>query len=217
MSETPAALNAHDTPGRAGENEPTGPHFSTRRWLLIVVGLTAIGIMGAAASVVLRRTQLGRTTAFWGAEVIRTLQRSDEFRLTIPAAGPLQWKTESEDGSVDLSDTPGIAHLRHALLDERHYRWDSVREEPIEQVIAQLPQAEWVTLQLRGTPPELRNEPPLQDVEFQIELTEGWIGRQGDPHSVQMTERVRTAVRHNLLMFSNVTSTRADVSPNERR
>jgi len=214
MSDNPAptaALEDHDNSVQTGRNEPTSPHFSLRRWLLIVVVLTTIGIIGAAASVVLRRTQLGRTTEFWGPDVIRTLQLSDEFRLTIPAAGPLEWKTESADGSVDLSDTPGIAHLRHALLDERHYRWETVREEPMEQVIAELPKAKWVTLELRGTPPELRGEPPLQPVEFQVELTEGWIGRRGEPRAVQMIERVRSAVRHNLLIFSNVTSQRADV------
>lgn len=196
---------------RSQSAESHGPRFSARRWLLIAVGLTLIGVIGAFASVVLRRTQTDQTARFWGPEVIRALQISEEFRLKIPPDGPLQWKTESADGSVDLSDTPGIAHLRHALLDQRHYRWEKVRGEAIESVIAQIPDAEWVSIELAGVPSETPDGPPAEPVELKLELSRGWVGIAGGGKSVQMTERVRSAVRHNLLMFSNVASTRADV------
>lgn len=187
-----------------------GPQFSGRRWLLIGLGLTLIGVVGAVASVALRRTRLAKTTQFWGPDVVRALQSSEQFRLTIPPDSPLEWKTESIDGSVELSDTPGIAHLRHALLDERHYHWDTSRREGIESVIAEISNAEWVTIELHGTPSIMQDDPPTESVVLTLELSRGWVGIAGGNRAVQMRERVRSAVRHNLLMFSNVT-TRADV------
>lgn len=206
-----ASAEAVSSPLESSSAAQGGPRFSARRWLLIAVGLTLLGVIGAFASVVLRRTRVDQTTRFWGPQVVRALQSSDEFRLRVPPGGSLEWKTESTDGMVDLSDTPGIAHLRHALLDERHYRWETSREVSIETVITEIPEAEWVTIELRGSPAGAVSEPPIEPVALKLELSRGWVGVSDGGRSVQMTDRVRSAVRHNLLMFSNVRSKRADV------
>lgn len=197
----------------------------TRRGVLIGVVIGVMAVVAAFASVHFRRTRLGRTTEFWGPAVIRTLQSSAQVRMRIPPDGALVIPPESGDDSVELADVPGVAYLRNALLDERHFQWDTLRPVPVETAVQETLQGastdngrgnfaapEWVMLELAGTPPGLRDDPqgPIQPATIQLELTTGWVGLADGDRSVRLTRRVQPAVRHFLLTTTNVRSKRFD-------
>lgn len=187
-------------------------------WVLFALGLLAIGVIGAVLSVKLRRTQTAQTSALFGAQAIDALESSTAVRLHLDAASGLELTADLDatqmvaEKTVDLTDIPGVGHLRHALLDQRHYDWTSQHDEDIDAFAAaaqapERPPTEWVTLELDGTPPR---HAPIELTRFRLELTEGWVGIPGGNARVQLRPRVARALRSQVLMMSNVRATRAD-------
>lgn len=196
---------------------PQRPRALTPRGVAIVVALLIFAVAMAAASVYFRRTQLEKTTAFWGPETIRALQRGETMRLIIPpdspllkdspreqpsAAGPAEsdGQRAAEGGPViaDISGTPGLGHFRHALLDERHYEWST--EQPVAVDRLDIPNPELVTVELTGPPAD------IVPTRLQIELSEGWVGPAEGNASVRFTQRVRPAVRNFIVTLQDIRS-----------
>lgn len=188
-------------------------------WVLFALGLLAIGVIGAVLSVKLRRTQTAQTSVLFGAPAVAALESSTAVRLHLDAASGLELSSGLEpappsgEKTVDLTDIPGVGHLRHALLDQRHYDWTSQQAEDIDAFAAAprnegSPPAEWVTLELDGTPPR---HAPIEPTRFKLELTEGWVGIPGGNARVQLRPRVARALRSQVIMMSNVRATRADM------
>ncbi|WP_153556222.1 hypothetical protein [Roseimaritima sediminicola] len=188
-----------------------GPTPAMRRgwWVLFALGLLAVGVVGAALSVKLRRTQTEHTSQFFGEDAVAALQSSRHFRLTMPPldeAGEAE-PTEAEfpeDAAepVDLADIPGVSHLRRALLDQRSYDWDTRRSEDIDSLVADsAPSARWATIVLDG---EVPHRPPITPTTFRLDLTNGWVGVPGRSGSVRLTGRVQRAVRSKLSAMYNV-------------
>ena len=187
-------------------------------WVLFALGLLAIGVIGAVLSVKLRRTQTAQTSVLFGPQAIAALESSTAVRLHLDAASGLELSSGFDttqpgaEKTVDLTDIPGVGHLRHALLDQRHYDWTTQQAEEID-AFAAAPQtkgsqaAEWVTLELDGTPPR---HAPIEPTRFKLELTEGWVGIPGGNGRVRLRPRVARALRNQVLMMSNVRATRAD-------
>ena len=182
-------------------------------WVLFVLGLLAIGVIGAVLGVKMRRTQTAQTSLFFGAQTISALQSSTSLRLHLAPVDDGEPTTAAAPKTVDLSDIPGVGHLRHAFLDERHYDWATQQEEDIDALVVAASEpdgstGEWVTIELDGTPP---GHAPIELTRIRVELTEGWVGIPGDNARVRLRERVAKALRSQIRMMSNVDTGRADM------
>ncbi len=177
----------------------------TRRAVLGGIAILLIGIVVALASVYARRTRLEKTTAFWGSDTIRALQLSPQVLLTLDkkiddkrgqesfsAASPAQ---PAGPMVADLTGTPGLGHLRRALLDERHYDWSTRTPESVESLRAD--DTEFARLEFSDP----RGYFPTATIH--LELTAGWAGLAGRADRVRFTPRVQPAVRHFLKTVSN--------------
>ena len=197
----------------------------TRRGVLIGVLIGVAAIVVALASVYVRRTRLEQSTQFWGRPVIRALQSSAHVRMRLLPERPLVWPAQDGGQWVDLSDLPGVAHLRHALLDDRHYRWETLQQVPVDVAVQRAAQAaasedgtggvdptQWVVLELDGTPPGVENEPEgeIRPATLLIELGQGWVCLAEGERCVRLTRRARPAVRHFLLTANNIKPLRYD-------
>lgn len=186
----------------------------TRRAVLVGVAITVLAVVAAVASVYARRTRLEKTTEFWGAETILALQMSPQVILHLdpppPAASdgsqppvlPYDEGTTSVAGTaksdvriVDLTGTPGLGHLRHALLDERHYDWPSRTESSV--ASSRSPQTRFAKL----TFADPRDRFPTATIH--LELIQGWVGAPDAADRVRLLPRVTPAVRHFLTLVSN--------------
>lgn len=166
----------------------------TRRAVLAGIAILLLGIVVAFASIYARRTRLEQTTEFWGGDTIRALQYSPQVHLTtgLTAAGA---EPAATPPVVDLTGTPGLGHLRRALLDERHYNWATRTR----QSVASLGGTDTEFAVLEFADP--RGYFPTATIH--LELNAGWAGLADHADRVQFTDRVRPAVRHFLHTVSN--------------
>ena len=154
------------------------------------LALTLVAAAAAALSVYARRTSLGQTTAFFGPDTITALQLADRVELVIGPPNDLQ--------TVDLTATPGLGHLRRAILDDRHYVWETETEtEGGVAGLADQPDSNVVTLRLAD--PVGKRVPVT---ELALELSQGWIGPADGDKRVRFNERVRPAIRHQIRMMA---------------
>jgi hypothetical protein len=83
---------------------------------LVILGILAVALASAAASWWFRYAATHRAAEFWGpqsARLIRDAPRVSLMRLFLSTAP----KTR------DISNAPGITHLRNALLEDRSFEW----------------------------------------------------------------------------------------------
>lgn len=154
------------------------------------VAWTFVAIVVALASVYARRTSLGRTTDFFGPDTITALQLADRVEL-LSESGPFF-------EPVDLTGTPGLGHLRRALLDDRHYLWETESAQPVSEAC---PAESSICVRLRFADPVGQRVPVT---ELELELREGWVGPAGMGKRVRFNQRVQPAIRHQLQMMSGV-------------
>lgn len=174
----------------------------SRRGILLGVFVVLFGIGGAALSIWARRTHLEKSTEFWGTDYIMALQLAEEVELFATVDQP-----DSELGSssepVRLSGMPGLGHLRHVLLDDRSYQWDTVTAEPIRSRAGKSP-----CMMLRLTDPTVNRFPEAVIV---IDLENGWIGKRDGQNQVQLTERYQTAMPVFLKQIANYEPQRVEM------
>lgn len=169
----------------------------TRRGLLLGVGVIVFAVIGAAWSIWARSTRLEKTTEFFGAETIAALQLAERVQL-LP-------RGESKLEQVELTATPGLGYLRHALLDERHYLWDTVTDRPVSELCAS---EGAFCVALRLTDPTAQRFP---ETLIDLELRGGWVGLARGGRRVQVTERVQPALQHYLQTLMHVEQRRYGV------
>lgn len=169
----------------------------SRRGILLCVAILILGIVGAALSIRARRTRLEKSLEFWGQDTITAFQLAEKVEL-IPLAG-------KEFDPVNLSGTPGLGHLRHTLLDERSYLWET-REAAAVSEISKV--ADAYCVKLRWTDPTANR---FTDRTVILDLNTGWAGHDegGDETApsdrrVQLIERVRPALKKFLETLINV-------------
>ena len=172
----------------------------TRRGVLLGVGVLLFGIVGAATSIYLRKTRLEQTTAFWGQDTITALQLGERMHL-MPRGG-------SDFEPVELTATPGLGHLRRALLDERSFDWSTTTDrgalEDCRPNEAEAPSC----IQIRLTDPTAHRFEP---VEIDLDLSGGWVGPSDGSRRVQATEWVQPKLRHYFATIINVQQKRFDL------
>lgn len=170
----------------------------TRRAVLAGCVILIFGVAGALGSAYFRRTRLGLTTEFLGANTIRALQSADRVVLYLEPIGA----SESTGQTIDLSGTPGLGHLRRALLDERHYDWSTEQARSVESFRS----AETQLATLSFSDPTGQ----IPDATVSLELANGWVASPSADRVVQLTPRVQPAVRHFLVVISNAQQTYYD-------
>lgn len=185
----------------------------TARGIWIGVAVLVLGIVGAIGSIYARRTRLEQTTRFWGSETITALQLAERIEL-LPAGG-------SDIPAVELTATPGLGHLRRALLDERNFQWETETERPaLEYCEANHPDStansessessETFTkcLRLRLTDPTAHR---FETIEIDIDLGGGWVGPSDGSRRVQATKWVQPKLRNYFATIVNVEQLRYDM------
>lgn len=182
----------------------------SRRGILIGLCVLVFGIGGAAFSIWARRTHLERSTQFWGPQVIQAFQLAEEVELIpmpdgseSPGSPESQIPSQSEVQPVRLSGMPGLGHLRHVLLDDRSYDWDSVQNEAIS---PQMGHSECSTL--RFSDPSAKRFP---DANIVIDLANGWIGMKEGKQKVRLNDRFRNALPTFLKRIENYEPIRVEM------
>jgi hypothetical protein len=169
----------------------------TRRAVLAGVAIMILGVIGAVASIYARRTRLELTTDFWGPDAILAMQVSPQVTLRLEAVGA---RSNQEAKDIDLTGTPGLGHLRHALLDQRHYEWQTRTVSSVESLRDETTRMATLTF-----------SDPLEKfptATIELELIGGWVGPpvtegSSSGQRVQLITRAQPAVRHFLTIISN--------------
>lgn len=177
-------------------DHPRTPITARAIWMGIAIFLSSIVVAGS--SIYFRRTQLELTTRFWGPDAIRAMQLAPKVTL--------EFDEQNGSNQIDLSGTPGLGHLRHALLEQRHYLWETEVPASIEGLDA--PTAKRATLIFSD--PQGDPGTPIPTAVIRLELAGGWVGTQDGSRRVQLIERAQPAVRHFLTTLRNVQQARSD-------
>lgn len=201
----------NETPQRtdASPNPQSDPHADkyndprakiTRRGILLGLAVFVLGVIGAAASIYFRRTQLGETTRFWGQETITVLQLAERMQLLPRGASDFE--------PVELTATPGLGHLRRALLDERNFDWQTEDNTSVAENCSTKASEAPQCVQIRLTDPTAHR---VGTIEIDIDLAGGWVGPSDGSRRVQATTWVQPKLRNYLATIMNVEQKRYDM------
>lgn len=192
----------------ASRVQPSDPHADkyndprariTRRGILMGLAVLVLGIIGAAASIYFRRTRLGETTRFWGQETITALQLAERMQLLPLVAGDFE--------PVELTATPGLGHLRRALLDERNFDWQTEETASVAGDCSKRTTDGPPCVQIRLTDPTAHR---VGTIEIDIDLAEGWVGPSDGSRRVRATTWVQPKLRNYLATIMTVQQQRYD-------
>ncbi len=177
----------------------------TRRGIWMGVAVLLLGIFGSAVSIYARRTGLVETTRFWGQETITALQLAERMEM-LP-------RGDTEFPVVELTATPGLGHLRHALLEESHFDWTTETKASVAELCVRSPQATsqdpdseieaapMQYIQLRLTDPTAHR---VGTIEIDIDLDGGWVGPSDGSRRVRVVEWVRPKLKSYFSTIINV-------------
>lgn len=171
----------------------------TLRGILLLVLVLVFGVVGSAASIYLRRTQLVESTRFWGQETITGLQLAERIHLLSRDANGFE--------TVELSGTPGLGHLRRLLLDERNYDWSTETKGSAAEFCGQSDSEEVRCVQLRLTDPTAHR---IGTIEIDIDLDRGWVGPSDGSRRVGVAERVQPKLENYFSVIITVEQLRYD-------
>ena len=202
-TETNPATRASNRPDHSDKyNDPRAR--ITARGIWIGVGVVVLGIVGSLGSIYARKTRLEESTRFWGQDTITALQLGERIEL-LPAG-------DADFPPVELTATPGLGHLRRALLDERNYQWDTEVARPALEYCGQSgdePTEQFTEcIRLRLTDPTGNR---FETVEIDIDLGGGWIGPSDGSRRVQATTYVQPKLQNYIGTIVNVEQLRYDL------
>lgn len=175
-------------------DHPQIPFTRRMAWIGLAIFLTAIVVAGA--SIYFRRTQIELTKKFWGDDAVTSLQLAPYVFL--------QFDSDLDKKPVDLTGTPGLGHLRHALLEQRHYLWETETAASVNSL--ETPNAKFATLVFSD--PRTDETVKVPTAKIRLELHSGWVGTSDGTKRVQLIERAQPAVRHFLTLLRNTQQAR---------
>ncbi|MEM9828401.1 MAG: hypothetical protein AAF958_17560 [Planctomycetota bacterium] len=199
-------MNANFSDSDASAN-PAASKFNdprakiTPRGIGIGVAVFVFASIFAGLSIYFRRTQTLETANFFGPATVESLQLAEDIRLSWPGL---------DREPILLTATPGLGHLRRALLDQRHYDWQTTQSTGVlsDCAGATIGEKEWpacVRLTLSDT--TLKR---FEDVEMDLDLAEGWVGLAGQEKRVRVTDHVRPKLQRYFSTTMNVSQLRYD-------
>lgn len=176
----------------------------TRRGVWMGVAVVILGIIGSFSSIYARRTGLTETTRFWGQETITAFQLAERMEM-LP-------RGDADFPVVELTATPGLGHLRHALLEETHFDWSTETASSVAELcgVQSSPEPEKLSSNKKPTPHciQLRLTDPtahrVGTIEIDIDLVGGWVGPSDGSRRVQAAEWVRPKLRNYFSTIMNV-------------
>ncbi|TWU48535.1 hypothetical protein Poly51_44350 [Rubripirellula tenax] len=177
----------------------------TGRGIAMGVAVAVLAVVGAWASIHARKTQLGETTRFWGQDTITALQLGERIEIRPRGASTFE--------PVDLTSTPGLGHLRRALLDERHFDWATETEGAATEMCGQVESdADAASeapgcLQIRITDPTGHRFEPI---EIDLALDGGWVGPSDGTKRVKVTDWVQPKLKNWFKTIMSVKQKRYD-------
>jgi hypothetical protein len=172
----------------------------TPRGIGIGIAIVLLGIVGAAASIYFRRTRLEQTTRFWGTETIMALQLAERIEL-LP-------RGQETFEAVDLAGTPGLGHLRHRLLDDRNFEWETETATSVADCCGEIQEDRPGCIQLRFTDPTAKR---MQTVEIDLDLEGGWVGPSDGSRRVRTTDWVQPKLQNYFKTIRSVEQKRYDL------
>lgn len=184
----------------------------TARGVWIGIAVVLLGIAGSLGSIYARKTRLEESTRFWGEATITAFQLGERIEL-LPVGG-------SDFPPVELTATPGLGHLRRALLDERNYQWDTeTAASALEYCDDSKPDESKSKptslyddfsgcIRLRLTDPTAHR---FETVNIDIDLARGWIGPSDGTRRVQATDAMQPKLRNYFKTIVNVEQLRYDL------
>ena len=105
---------------------------------LVIIGILAVAVASAAASWWFRYAATHRAAQFWGPETARLIRDAPTVELyqskppaTFTPLSRIDDFLERADAR-DVSNAPGLTHLRNALLEDRSYRWPPRPMQPVQ-------------------------------------------------------------------------------------
>jgi hypothetical protein len=114
---------------------------------LVIIGVLAVALSGAAASWCYRYYSTHRAAEFWGPETARLIRDAPRVLFcenNAPIASKLPAKADlgsdlAPEHRKDISRARGLTHLRNALLEDRGFDWSRPAPTP-------LPSWKWVLI-----------------------------------------------------------------------
>ena len=172
----------------------------TARGIWIGIAIVLLGIVGAAASIYARRTSLEETTRFWGAETIMALQLAERIDM-LP-------RGQETFEPVNLAGTPGLGHLRHRLLDDRNYDWETETIASVAECCSEVDEDRPGCIQLRLTDPTAKR---MGTIEIDLDLEGGWVGPSDGSRRVRTTDWVKPKLQNYFKTIRSVEQKRYDL------
>lgn len=203
-------FNPHDPQHADKYNDPRVS--VTWQGIMSLVVIVIVGAVVAVASVRARKTQLTRTIEFWGTPTVTALQLADRVHLIR--------RDFDESNTVELTAMPGLGHIRRALLDERHYDWNTQTDGSVAELCRQSssPAAADppVAAKTEARPTAASKAEKVRYVQLQfadpsggrvpvttidLDLHSGFVGPADGSRRVQVNDRVRPALKHQLSLL----------------
>lgn len=172
----------------------------TPRGIGIGIAIVLLGIVGAVASIYARKTSLEETTRFWGEETILALQLAERLEM-LP-------RGQESFEPVDLAGTPGLGHLRHRLLDDRNYDWESETSASVAECCGEVFDDRLGCIQLRLTDPTAKR---IGTVDIDLDLEGGWVGPSDGSRRVKTTDWVKPKLQNYFKTIRSVEQKRYDL------
>lgn len=209
MAGTPSSqTNSANPASESSDVAPVDPHADkyndprvkiTLRGVAIGVLILAVASIAALGSIYARKTKLEKTTEFWGQETITALQLGERIEL-FP-------RGRESFRRVELTATPGLGHLRRALLDERNFDWSTRDAKSVASAWDREPGENPTAVQLKITDPTAHR---FETVEIDLDLENGWVGPSDGSARVRATQWVQPKLLNYFKTVVNVEELRYD-------
>lgn len=111
-------LTSDEASGKAARR-PAGVGSGAR----LVVVLLSLGVTAGVVGILYQREQTRRCLAFYGSEAARMVASAPVVELVTLVPGPEPGLLLTLDSS-DVSQAPGLVHLRRGLVEDANFRWE---------------------------------------------------------------------------------------------
>jgi hypothetical protein len=96
---------------------------------LVIISILFVAFAAAGVSWGFRFYATHRAAGFWGPQTARLIRNSPTIKLSRIDRGP--GMTIKTSINRDVSNAPGITHLRNALLEDKSFDWSRSNEAPV--------------------------------------------------------------------------------------